>query len=133
MQGGVQPAKRRLKLQIRATNLKARSGSTFWSNPVDLDALGGAAVVMVPCPSPVDSPDAMLDSPEAYMLAVTAAQVSSTILPSILGGRQACCRKMSNAMRQRMRAFAPAYLPRQEDCSQQQGRVCMTTVGGSRS
>ena len=74
MQGGVQPSKRRLRLQIRASAIRARAGSTFWSSPVALDALGGAAVVMVPCPAS-GTPAAMIDSPAAFMMAVTAAQV----------------------------------------------------------
>lgn len=74
MQGGVQPAKRRLRLRIRASNIRARSGRTFWSAPVALDALGGAAVVMVPYPT-ASTAAAVVDSPSAYMLAVTAAQV----------------------------------------------------------
>ncbi|KAK9798969.1 hypothetical protein WJX73_003190 [Symbiochloris irregularis] len=74
MQGGVQPSKRRLRLRIRASNIRARSGRTFWSAPVALDALGGAAVVMVPYPT-ASTAAAVVDSPSAYMLAVTAAQV----------------------------------------------------------
>lgn len=84
MQGGVQPSKRRLRLRIRASNVRARSGSTFWSAPVALDALGGAAVVMVPTPTH-GTAAAMVDSPAAYMLAVTAAQVNKNAVPCCWG------------------------------------------------
>ena len=81
MQGGVQPSKRRLRLRIRASNMRARSGRTFWSAPVGLDALGGAAVVMVPYPTASTAVHAV-DSPSAYMLAVTASQVLLACLES---------------------------------------------------
>ena len=53
--------------------MKAAPGHTFWSNPVRLDALGGAAVVSVP--SPMQGASAVAGARAAYMFAVTATQV----------------------------------------------------------
>eukprot|EP00803_Ostreobium_quekettii_P009393 evm.model.scf_204.12 EVM.evm.TU.scf_204.12 scf_204:78769-93194(-) len=40
----------RLRLQLRSSMAQAPQGGDYWSGPVSLDALGGAAVVQVPCP-----------------------------------------------------------------------------------
>jgi hypothetical protein len=77
MQGGFPPHRRKLKLQLRASQMKAASGQTFWSNPVRLDALGGAAVVSVP--SPLQGATATTTGARAgYIFAVTATQVPSS-------------------------------------------------------
>ena len=73
MQGGFTPKTRTLKLQLRASQMCAPAGQTFWSSPVRLDALGGAAVVSVPCP--MQNSAHSLRSPAIYMLAITATQV----------------------------------------------------------
>ena len=74
MQGGFPLQRRKLKLQLRASQIQAPSGRTFWSTPVQLDAVGGAAVVSVPCPLQ-GPPSSTVDHRAAYMVAVTAAQV----------------------------------------------------------
>ena len=73
MQGGFTPKTRTLKLQLRASQMCAPAGQTFWSNAVRLDALGGAAVVSVACP--IQNSAQSLRRPAIYMLAVTATQV----------------------------------------------------------
>jgi len=78
MQGGFPPHRRKLKLQLRASQMKASPGHTFWSDPVRLDALGGAAVVSVP--SPLQGATTATGARAAYMFAVTATQVSLTFL-----------------------------------------------------
>ena len=75
MPGGFQLRHRRLSLQLRASQIKAAAGGNLWSDSVQLDALGGAAVVSVPCPMQGPAaPKARYKS--AYLLAVTAAQVT---------------------------------------------------------
>ena len=39
-------------MQLRVSNMRAPYGRSFWSEPVQLDSLGGAAIVSVPCPGP---------------------------------------------------------------------------------
>lgn len=74
MQGGLLPYRRRVRMQLRASNMRAPFGRTYWSDPVQLDSLGGAAVVSVPCP--LAGPSSMMPDPRsAYMLSVTANQV----------------------------------------------------------
>lgn len=76
MQGGLLPYRRRVRIQLRASNMRAPYGRTYWSEPVQLDSLGGAAVVSVPCP--LAGPSSVMPDPRsAYMLSVTANQVSS--------------------------------------------------------
>ena len=75
MQGGVQPSKRRLRLQMRVSAMKAAAGATFWSAAVPLDALGGASVVAVPYPMARAALSASPASPAVYLLAVSASQV----------------------------------------------------------
>ena len=74
MQGGFPLQRRKLDLQLRASQIRAPPGRTLWSSPVHLDALGGAAVVSVPCPMS-GTASAVLDHRAAYVLAVTATQV----------------------------------------------------------
>lgn len=73
MQGGFSPHKRKLRLQLRASQMKAGPGKTFWSTPVRLDALGGAAVVAVP--SPIQGGSSSAGTKAGYIMAVTATQV----------------------------------------------------------
>ncbi|PSC70464.1 Methionine gamma-lyase isoform A [Micractinium conductrix] len=74
IQGGLQPHRQRLRLEIRATQCQAPPGRTYWSDPVELDALGGAAVVTVP--SPLLPPTAAIPAARAaYQMSVTASQV----------------------------------------------------------
>lgn len=74
MQGGLRLHKQRLRLQVRATQCKAPFGRTYWSDPVELDGLGGAAVVAVP--APLLPPTAAIPAARAaFMLSVTASQV----------------------------------------------------------
>lgn len=73
MQGGFSPHKRKLRLQLRASQMKAAAGRTFWSTPVRLDALGGAAVVAVP--SPIQGASSGIGARAGYVMAVTAKQV----------------------------------------------------------
>lgn len=47
--GNIVP-RQRLRLQVRASPIRASYGRTFWSNEVVLDAVGGAAVVSLPYP-----------------------------------------------------------------------------------
>ena len=74
MQGGFSPHRRKLRLQLRASQMKAAPGRTFWSTPVRLDALGGAAVVAVP--SPLQGSGSSVGYRAGYVMAVTAKQVS---------------------------------------------------------
>jgi hypothetical protein len=79
------PYGRRVRLQLRASNMRAPYGLTYWSDPVQLDSLGGAAVVSVPTPSA--APSSQLHNPRAtYMLAVTANQVNPAMQQSHQGG-----------------------------------------------
>jgi hypothetical protein len=72
--GSALPYRRRVRLQLRASSMHAPWGATYWSDAVQLDALGGAAVVSVPCPAA--GPAHTLPDPRAaYMLTVTANQV----------------------------------------------------------
>eukprot|EP00887_Chlorella_sp_A99_P007395 scaffold2.g7395.t1 len=74
MQGGLRLHKQCLRLQVRATQCKAPFGRTYWSDGVELDALGGAAVVAVP--APLLPPTAAVPAPRAaIVLSVTASQV----------------------------------------------------------
>ncbi|KAK9859298.1 hypothetical protein WJX84_010790 [Apatococcus fuscideae] len=74
MQGGPFFHKRHVQLQVRTSQRQAPSGRTYWSNGVQLDAVGAAAVVLVPCPSaaygqigpPCDG---------AYIMSISAKQV----------------------------------------------------------
>ena len=75
MQGGVQPSKRRLRLQMRVSAMKAAAGATCWSAAVPLDAQGGASVVAVPYPMARAALAANQSSPAVYLLAVSASQV----------------------------------------------------------
>ena len=74
MQGGFSPHRRKLRLQLRASQMKAAPGRTFWSTPVRLDALGGAAVVAVP--SPLQGSGSNVGHKAGYVVAVTAKQVT---------------------------------------------------------
>lgn len=74
MQGGMLPYRRRVRMQLRASRDMAPLGRTYWSDPVQLDSLGGAAVVRIPCPVTAPS-SGTSDPPSAYMLSVTANQV----------------------------------------------------------
>jgi hypothetical protein len=63
-----------LAVQVRASPYKATEGSSYWSEPLQLDALGAAAVVTVPAPlqglaSGTTAPNA------AVVVSVTARQV----------------------------------------------------------
>lgn len=75
MQGGMPPYRRRVRMQLRASNTLAPLGRTYWSDPVQLDSLGGAAVVSVPLPT-AGPASVITDDRSAYMLSVTANQVS---------------------------------------------------------
>ncbi len=74
MRGSAAPGRRRLRVQLRVSNMRAPYGRSFWSEPLQLDALGGAAIVSVPCPGPSPS-YAQPDARAAYALSVTASQV----------------------------------------------------------
>ena len=75
MAGGVLPGQRRaVRLQLRATAGAAPRGQTYWSAPVALDALGGAAVVPVACPI-VPTAGAHGYPRAAYLLSLTATRV----------------------------------------------------------
>ena len=47
IEGGNIPRHGRLRLQLRASMIQAPQGGDYWSGPVSLDALGGAAIVQV--------------------------------------------------------------------------------------
>lgn len=74
MRGSAAPGRRRLRVQLRVSNMRAPYGRSLWSEPLQLDALGGAAIVTVPCPGPSPS-YAQPDARAAYALSVTASQV----------------------------------------------------------
>jgi len=60
--------------QIRASPCTAPPGNTFWSAPVQLDALGAAAVVLVP--AAMAARDATTaDANSAIVVSVTAVEV----------------------------------------------------------
>ena len=63
-------------MQLRISNMRAPYGRSFWSEPLQLDSLGGAAIVSVPCPGPSPS-YAQPDARAAYALSVTASQVAT--------------------------------------------------------
>jgi hypothetical protein len=74
MRGSAAPGRRRLRMQLRVSNMRAPYGRSLWSEPLQLDSLGGAAIVTVPCPGPSAS-YAQPDARAAYALSVTASQV----------------------------------------------------------
>lgn len=81
MQGGPFFHKRHVQLQVRTSQRQAPIGRTYWSSGVQLDAVGAAAVVLVPCPSAAYG---QMGPPSdgAYIMSVSAKQVS---LPSKAG------------------------------------------------
>ena len=87
MRGSAAPGRRRLRVQLRISNMRAPYGRSFWSAPLQLDSLGGAAIVSVPCPGPSPS-YAQPDARAAYALSVTASQVALLLRQS--GQAQAC-------------------------------------------
>lgn len=63
-----------LNVQVRASPYKAEEGSSYWSEPLQLDGLGAAAVVTVP--APLQGPAAGAAAPNAVVVvSVTARQV----------------------------------------------------------
>ena len=74
MQGDVEAHRQRVRLQLCATTAISHAGKAFWSDPVQLDALGGAAVVEAPCPMTAVTPN-LKEAQAGYRLAVTAVQV----------------------------------------------------------
>ena len=74
MQGDVEAHRQRVRLQLCATTAISHAGKAFWSDPVQLDALGGAAVVDAPCPMTAVTPS-LKEAQAGYRLAVTAVQV----------------------------------------------------------
>jgi len=63
--------------QVRASPYKADAGATYWSEPLQLDALGAAAVVTVP--APLQGLAAGAQAPNAaIVVSVTARQVPAT-------------------------------------------------------
>ncbi len=76
MQGGAFFQKRHVQLQVRTSQRQAPIGRTYWSSGVQLDALGAAAVVLVPCPSAaIGHMGSSTDG--AYIMSVSAKQVKS--------------------------------------------------------
>ncbi len=86
MQGGAFAQKRHVQLQVRASQRQAPAGKTYWSQGVQLDALGAAAVVLVPCPSAAIGHLGSV-SDGAYMMSVSAKQVS----PAVPQSHLFCC------------------------------------------
>ena len=80
MQGDVEAHRQRVRLQLCATTAISQAGKAFWSDSVQLDALGGAAVVEAPCPMTAVTPS-LKEAQAGYRLAVTAVQVH---LPCLL-------------------------------------------------
>ncbi|DBA81627.1 TPA: hypothetical protein ACH3X1_007382 [Trebouxia sp. C0004] len=74
MQGDVEAHRQKVRLQLCATTATSHSGKAFWSDSVQLDALGGAAVVEAPCPMTGGSPS-QKEAQAGYRLAVTAVQI----------------------------------------------------------
>ena len=74
MQGDVEAHRQRVRLQLCATTAISQAGKAFWSDSVQLDALGGAAVVEAPCPMTAVTPS-LKEAQAGYRLAVTAVQV----------------------------------------------------------
>ena len=81
MQGDVEAHRQKVRLQLCATTATSSTGQPLWSSPVQLDALGGAAVVEAPCPMTAVAPSHR-DAQAGYQLAVTAVQVHH-LSPSI--------------------------------------------------
>ena len=75
MQGDVEAHKQKVRLQLCATTATSSTGQPLWSSPVQLDALGGAAVVEAPCPITTIAASHR-EAQAGYQLAVTAVQVS---------------------------------------------------------
>lgn len=78
MQGDVEAHRQKVRLQLCATTATSQAGQPFWSNPVQLDALGGAAVVEAPCP--MTAAPSHKEAQAGFQLAVTAVQVGSAPL-----------------------------------------------------
>ena len=74
MVGGPQPGAHRLRIQLRASPCAAPPGRTFWSSPVQLDALGAAAVVSVPAAMAARA-GTPLDADSAIVVSLTAVEV----------------------------------------------------------
>ena len=74
MQGDVEAHRQRVRLQLCATTAISQAGKAFWSDSVQLDALGGTAVVEAPCPMTAVTPS-LKEAQAGYRLAVTAVQV----------------------------------------------------------
>jgi hypothetical protein len=79
MQGDVEAHRQKVRLQLCATTATSHSGKAFWSDSVQLDALGGAAVVEAPCPMTGGTPS-QKEAQAGYRLAVTAVQVCHVTL-----------------------------------------------------
>ena len=79
MQGDVEAHRQKVRLQLCATTATSHSGKAFWSDSVQLDALGGAAVVEAPCPMTGGTPS-QKEAQAGYRLAVTAVQVCQVAL-----------------------------------------------------
>ena len=75
MQGNVEAHRQKVRLQLCATTATSPAGQAFWSSPVQLDALGGAAVVEAPCP--MTAAPSHKEAQAGFQLAVTAVQVES--------------------------------------------------------
>ena len=78
MQGDVEAHRQKVRLQLCATTATSQAGQPFWSSPVQLDALGGAAVVEAPCP--MTAAPSHKEAQAGFQLAVTAVQVESRTL-----------------------------------------------------
>ncbi len=79
MQGDVEAHRQKVRLQLCATTATSHSGKAFWSDSVQLDALGGAAVVEAPCPM-TGGTSSQKEGQAGYRLAVTAVQVCHVTL-----------------------------------------------------
>lgn len=77
MQGDVEAHRQKVRLQLCATTATSQAGQPFWSSPVQLDALGGAAVVEAPCP--MTAAPSHKEAQAGFQLAVTAVQVESCL------------------------------------------------------
>lgn len=78
MQGDVEAHRQKVRLQLCATTATSQAGQPFWSSPVQLDALGGAAVVEAPCP--MTAAPSHKEAQAGFQLAVTAVQVELFLL-----------------------------------------------------
>ena len=77
-------------MQLRVSNMRAPYGRSFWSEPLQLDSLGGAAIISVPCPG--HSPSyAQPDARAAYALSVTASQVRQSFCAYSTGVAAVLC------------------------------------------